>query len=272
MRTIFRVLIIALVLRASVCFGAEDSFVHEEPIDLVKAAGTAQLLLVGDDHTQPAIKHFLADELATLRRAGFACLAIEMLPTDFQDDLDAWTPESQERIRQQLARGWDEKGAGVVDSLFALIQKAKDQGIEVLALDPPNAWELDRVAVNPAWVECIKKCLVKDPSARMIVFAGRSHVDPTPASLSSLLDADGLRFSIVQFAGLDSLETVQMDLKTARLLGRTAHPTTLLTFEGYRTGQRRNFMAHCPRKSHHKYVSNWIVSLAESALLTVALR
>jgi hypothetical protein len=264
MKPILRVLFIGLFLHSPICYGAEDFFARREPIDLAKAAGSSRLLLVGDDHTQPAIKHFLADELPILRRAGFSHLAIEMLPTDFQDDLDAWTPESQERIRRHLVTAWSEKGPGVAESLFALIEEAKRQGMGVLALDVPDAWDWDRVAVNPVWADCIKACLSKNPSMRMIVFAGRSHVDPTPASLSSLLNADGLTLSVVQFAGLDSEETVQIDLKTARLLGRATHPATLLTHQGYQTGLRQNCMVPCHIKSCCQSASNWIVNLAET--------
>lgn len=243
-----------------------------EPIDLVKVAGMSRLLLVGDDHTQPAIKQFLADELAFLQGVGFSSLAIEMIPTNLQGDLDAWTPEAQERIRQHLAMAWSEKGPGVADSLFALIRKAKERDMMVLALDPPDAWRWNRVTVNPYWADCIRHCLRNNFGTRMIVFAGRSHVDPTPSSLSSLLGTDGLPLSVIAFAGLDSEETVQMDLKTARLLGRPAHPTTLLTQEGYQTGQRRNCMVSCPIKSCCQNASNWIVHLPEAPPLSLAQR
>jgi len=158
MKTIPLVLFIGLVFRASFCHGAEDLFAHRAPIDLAKAAGTSRLLLVGDDHTQPAIKRFLANELPLLQRVGFSHLAIEMLPTDFQDDLDAWTPESQERIQRHLAMAWGEKGRGVVESLFTLVQKAKGQGMEVPALDPPDTWSWNRIR-TPTATFCLLWCI-----------------------------------------------------------------------------------------------------------------
>ena len=251
-------------LSATASWAAEDPFAHREPIDLVKAAGTSRLLLVGDDHTQPAIKQFVARELDALQRKGFSCLAIEMIPTNLQGDLDSWTPESQERVRTHLLTSWGDKGIGVAESLFGLIRKAKGQGMCVMALDPADASKLSRVAVNPHWMGCIRNCLCQNVDTRIIVFAGRSHVDPTPGSLYSLLKAEGASFSVVEFAGLDSQETAQMDLKTARLLGRATHPTTLFTLEGYRTGLRDNCMVRYNAESDGGRASNWIVNLASA--------
>lgn len=261
-----------LILRASFCHGAEDLFARREPVDIVKAAGTSRLLLVGDDHTHPAIKHFLAAELARLHRAGFSHLAVEMVTSDLQGGLDAWTPESRERIRRHLETAWAEKGPGVPESIFALINAAKERGMEVLALDPPDVPSRNRLTVNPFWADRIKSSLSKSPSVRMVVFAGRSHVDHTPASLTSLLDAHGVSVSVVDFSGLDSEETTQMDLKTARLLGRSAHPTTVLTYEGYRTDLKQSCMVSCPMKSCCKYASNWIIHLPEVPSLFLAQR
>lgn len=272
MMIVYRILFLGLIIPASLCYAAEDILAGRESIDLAKAAGTSRLLLIGDDHTQPAIKEFLSSELAILLRQGFSTLAIEMVSTNLQSDLSAWTPESRERIYRHLTKAWSEKGPGVVESLFALIQEAKGLGMNVLALDPPDAWSWDRAKVNPYWAECIQSHLKDSPSARMIVFAGRSHVDHAPTALPTLLYAQGLSVSVVQFAGLDSEETVQMDLKTARLLGRPPHLTSLVTSRVYQTGLRRNCMVSYYSQLDCKHNANWIVVLPENTPFVLAQR
>lgn len=253
-------IVVLLAASGSICQGAEDYFGRREAIDLARAAGNSTVLLMGDDHTQPAIKQFLDGELPSLHRLGFSCLAFEMLPVGFQDDLDTWSPESQERIQHHLQKAWGEKGAGIPEALFSVLKKAKEEGMRVIALDPPNASQLSRPEVNPYWNACIKHCLGKD--CRMIVFAGRSHVELTSGSLSSLLQAEGISISMVQFAGLETQESAELDLRTARLLGRAAHPTTLLTLQGYQTGRRESFMTPC--STAHENESTWIVNLSVS--------
>lgn len=229
-----------------------------EPIDLTKAAAGSDVLLIGDDHTQPEIKMFLMNQLKPLSGVGFRCLAIEMLPSRFQPSLDHWTEADQNRIRQHLARFWGEKGPGIAESLFDLIARAKQEGLMVVALDPDEAPSMDREDVNPHWAQCVQRCRIGKNGTKMIVFGGSSHFQSHPQSAFSILKDQGIHCSVLEFAGLENPRSVELDLKTAKLLGREAPVALQLTAENQHQGWRGAFMLPYKRET---LATRWIINM-----------
>ena len=137
-------------------------------------------------------------------------------------------------------------------------------GMRVVALDPEYPAGINRATVNPHWMGCIKSCFHHNDDCRMIVFAGRAHVDPSSGSLYTLLADAGISTSLVEFAGLEKMETAQMDYKTAHLLGLPVHPTTLITLDNSKSGQHANFMIPCLVDLTRQNASNWIINLVQS--------
>jgi hypothetical protein len=229
-----------------------------EPIDLAKATAASDVLLVADDHTQPEIKMFLMHRLKTLKALGFRCLAIEMLPSRFQTSLDSWGEADQGKVRRHLTRFWGEKGPSIADCLFDLIAEAKHEGFMVVALDADEAPSMDRQDMNPHWAQCVKRCRIGENGAKMIVFGGSSHFQPRPRSALTLLNDQGIHCSVWEFSGLENPRSVELDLKTAQLLGREASLPLQLTAENQRLGWHGAFMH--PYKDDAS-VARWIINL-----------
>lgn len=236
----------------------ESLLSRREPVDLAKATTGSDVILIGDDHTQPEIKVFLMHQLKTLGGLGYRCLAVEMLPARFQDSLDRWTEPDQVKVRQHLARFWGEKGPGVVESLFDLIATAKRERLRVMALDPDDAPSMDRDDVNPHWVECIQRCRIGTNGLKMIVFGGSSHFQAQPRSAYSLLKNSGVSCTVLEFSGLEKPGSVDLNLKTAELLGREAPLTLQLTAEAQRRGLHGSYMLHGNSEAS---VARWIISM-----------
>jgi hypothetical protein len=236
----------------------EALLIAREPINLIKAVGGADVLLVGDDHPQPEIKTFLIHQMEGLRVLGFRCLAIEMLPSHFQSALDRWNESDQNKIRGHLSRLWGEKGRGIPESLFELIATAKREGLMVVALDPDESPSMDRQQVNPHWVECVQRCRIGKNGSKMIVFGGSSHFQPQPLSALSLLKDQGVRCSVLEFSGLENPRSVALELKSVQLLGREVPLALQLTAENQRHGWHGTFMLPYSRETS---VSRWIINM-----------
>lgn len=233
---------------------------QREPIDFSKAADESDVLLIGDDHTQLGIKTFLMGRFKELHALGFRCLAIEMVPMRFQPALDRWNGTDQKLIRDHLIRYWGEKGPGIPDSFFNLVASAKREGLMVMALDPETTLLTDRESVNSSWVECIRRCLIGKEGGRMIVFGGSGHFQSLPDSIPPLLKAQSIRFSVLEFAGLESRESVEIELKTAELLGRAVPFRLRVTQESRRLALYGPFMVR-DASDKTPVLSRWVIDL-----------
>ena len=239
-----------------------------EPVDIKKIARASNMLLVGDDHTQPAIKDFLKNHLEALQGLGFRYLALEMLPSNLQGDLDSWTTSSRRRVGEYLEANWGDKGPGVVDSLVSLIDAAKRCGIKVIALETPRAAEMSRAAVNPYWVERIQSYLSENPAGRMIVFCGSAHLESRPGTLYSILSDRGLTPSVVEFSGVDREKSLREEIEISRILGKPVSLTIQVGLAACYFGIHENFMLSVPNPSKRLA---WIVNLTPQSSESPAL-
>jgi hypothetical protein len=99
----------------------------------------------------------------------------------------------------------------------------------------------------------------------MIVFGGSSHFQAVPQSAFSLLKDQGIRCSVVEFA--ENPQSVKMDLKTARLLGKEPSLALRVTAESQRQGARGAFMLPYDRET---LVQRWLITM-DSDLQVAAL-
>jgi len=257
----------------SVSLQTENILSNREPIDIEKMAGAYNLLLVGDDHTQPAIKDFLKNRLVTLKRLGFNYLALEMLPSNLQDNLNTWNPENRQKVRNHLETFWASKGPGVVDSLMCLVEAAKQQGMTVIALEHPLSERMTREAVNPYWAERIQNYLSEDKANKIIVLCGSAHLKPAPGSLYCILKDKEFSPSVVQFSGLDPQRSIQREVEVAKILGKTVSSTTQVALAVFRSGVHGDFMVEFTESPTEQpyWVINFTPKPAESSILLAQL-
>ena len=139
-----------------------------------------------------------------------------------------------------------------------LIAAAKREGIMVVALDPDDSPSMDRQDVNPHWVECVHRCRIGKNGFKMIVFGGASHFQDQGQSAYSLLKDQGVRCAVLEFAGLENPRSVELDLKTAQLLGHETSLALQITAENQHNGRRGTFML--PHTSEASAL-RWIINL-----------
>lgn len=236
---------------------------HPEPFNLARAVGNSDVLLVADDHTQSEIKDFLGENLPALQALGFRSLGLEMLPTHCQKDLDSWDPAARQRIQRHLEEFWGEKGAAIPASIYRLLEEAKREGFTVIAVDSDVPSGADRRSVNPYWVESIERCRRSSrDGSRMIVFGGASHFRGDSGTVLSLLKDRGVRASVLEFSGLESAESIDLEWRTAEALGRAVPGVLQIARENDRLGRHGVFMV--------SETTEWVINLehhTEVALL-----
>jgi hypothetical protein len=233
-------------VRAATSDVIQEKF-HPEPLNVAKAVGDADVLLVADDHTQPAIKNFLGTQLSELHNLGFRSVGIEMLPVRFQADLDTWNTISRQRIQRHLVEFWGEKGPEIPTSIFRLIEEAKRQGFTIIAIDSDGFSDADRRSA--AWVQAIERCRWSNKDgSRMIVFGGASHFRSDSGTVLSLLKNQGVCVSVLEFSGLESNDSIDLEWKVAKALRRTVPEATQIARENEQRGRHGLFMvSEAPR-------------------------
>lgn len=248
---------LGMVQAATLSIGSPPSF-QREPINISRLAGNSSILFIGDDHTQVGIKEFVTHHLSDFRQIGFTCLAVEMVPDHLQPALDAWDLPSQQRILKHLQVFWGEKGAGIPESIFRLIQAAKQQGWMVVAIDPTVS-PVDRQRVNPAWASCLRHCLRRH--SRVVVFGGRFHFEDRRGSVVAMLQEQSrVAMTRVEFASPDDERALERDLWTARLLDQPVSALLHFSQENTRLGMQGQFMA---RDSSSDFLASaWFVRLS----------
>lgn len=100
----------------------------------------------------------------------------------------------------------------------------------------------------------------------MIVFGGSGHFEARPGSALSLLKAQGIRVSLIEFAGLESQESLALDLKTAELLGRLVPLRLIVTEESRRLGWTGTFMVHAAHDEILAQTNRWIMNIQPDSL------
>lgn len=228
------------------------------PIQIDRIVENVQVLLVADDHTQVEIKSFLTHHLLSLQASGFNCLAVEMLPDGYQTHLDRWGTSDKEKVLAHLRYFWAEKGPGIADAYFNLIDSAKRRGWMVIAMDPSQMDTTNRQQVNPAWTNCIMRCL-KDHK-RIVVFGGASHFRGHGNSVSALLAKQQVSIATIEFSTPDDELSVGSNLLTYRLLKSPIPELVRFTEENRRAGISGSFMSTGTTYSS-RWNSSWYLRL-----------
>lgn len=173
---------------------------YQQETDLAAVIGRAQrsgLVFVGDFHAVAANADFVADLIEALADRGVdVCLGIEFVFTRQQrlllrrqsgaiDDEDF---RRRIHYREEWGYPWD--------GYRALLDRARDKGIPVEALDLPPRVGFDGLRRRDAHAGRRVADLIRDaPQRCMVVFYGESHITPKhlPAETAKALQRHGIR-------------------------------------------------------------------------------
>jgi uncharacterized iron-regulated protein len=107
-----------------------------------------QLYLAGESHLDDDIRREFTNDLELFQALGGEVLALEMVETNHQKELDDYSenlPESTENLWAYLDRRWQYN----TDSYMAMIERARELGLSLLAIDLPKAQRPKEVALLP---------------------------------------------------------------------------------------------------------------------------
>lgn len=157
--------------------------------------GEEKVILLGEHHSDLQIKEELENKLPLFEeRYGITHLGIELISSDFQPVIDRLKSNSGKHAeaREKLVNYFYHTLGGsridnpkkVADKYVDLIEKALNQGIEVVALDSSqdkiNKYQ-DNAKVQKVrekhMAEVINKELSHDESSRMLFLGGMAHVE-----------------------------------------------------------------------------------------------
>jgi hypothetical protein len=156
---------------------------YESPVelsDLRSAASQAGIVYVGDFHAVPAYQRFAAELLGHLaRQSSPLALGIEFVYTRQQRLLDR--RQAGEITDDEFLRRihYDEEWAYPWSGYRALLDRARELGVEVFALDaPPRGGSSTLKQRDAHAARRIAAILGERPGSRMMVLFGETHLTP----------------------------------------------------------------------------------------------
>jgi len=215
--------------------------------DLHAAASRAGILYVGDFHAVPAYPRFAAELLENVvRGARRVALGVEFVYTRQQRSLDrrqAGEISDAEFLRRiHYEEEWGYPWEGYRD----LLDRARDLGVDVIALDvPPRGGVANLARRDDRVARRIAALLVERPEMRLVVLFGETHLAPghLPRGVRRRLKRAGIaRDEVVVLQSPDGLywtalsreetlpEAVHVDDRT----WATLHTAPLQKYEAYR--------------------------------------
>lgn len=181
---------------------------------LLSAVRNNRVVGVGDVHGALAPQlHFATKNMQLLKDAGITHLAVE-LPTQFNARLDSWNAMDKEWVRSR-----HKDHSGLVD----MIDAAKSAGIKVVGLDEGYQDNAQMMASRDRTMSKAVGEVLKDESAKVLMFVGAEHLQSGNASAWGQSAADILKkkqVSVVTFFPQlattdDTLAPLAADLKSA---------------------------------------------------------
>ena len=223
---------------------------YESPVsstELHAAVSRAGILYVGDFHAVPAYARFAAKLLEqTARQGGLVVLGIEFVYTRQQRFLDR--RQAGQITDDEFLRciHYDEEWGFPWEGFRDLLDRARDLGVEVVALDVPPRGGFSNLARRDDRVARRIAALVTErPEMRLVVLFGETHLAPghLPRRVRKRLERAGLpRDEVVVQQSPDRLywaalsresrlpEAVRVDDRTLAAL----HTAPLQKYEAYR--------------------------------------
>lgn len=180
-----------------------------------------EVLFFGEDHKVAEIRNFIIEQLPILKKKyGISQIALEMLTSDLQIYLDEWNDQAKEKIKESLMKGWD-RGLGLGESYFQLIEEAKKLGMRVIAMEDPND-EISyksgnsRMIVNQYWSKILETNLSQ---GKIAVLCGLGHLTQSSDAVSSMMMEKKIPCNIIQFTGIQTENVIENNIKYADVTG-----------------------------------------------------
>ncbi|MEU2043443.1 hypothetical protein [Nocardia niwae] len=150
--------------------GLVEALEYRRPVDWGELMRDNRILLLGEDHSNVAARHFLQEQAAALRAAGVTHYGIEAPHHPAIDALNAGLRPNLAEVR--FGPGWATYQE-VVEAMAA-------EGIEIVPFDVTNPASPHGSALRDvresAMAKHIAEVMAADPSAKMVVLVGRLHI------------------------------------------------------------------------------------------------
>jgi hypothetical protein len=165
--------------------GLVEALEYRRPVDWGELMRDNRILLLGEDHSNVAARHFLQEQAAALRAAGVTHYGIEAPHHPAIDALNADLRPDLTGVR--FGPGW-ETYREVVEAMNA-------EGIKIVPFDvaqpaSPHGSALRDVRES-AMAKHIAEVMTADPNAKMVVLVGRLHITRDPAEWAITTGAYG---------------------------------------------------------------------------------
>lgn len=137
----------------------------------------ARLLIFGERHTQVESRDFLVQRLELLAREGFDTLAIEMLNSSAQKQLDQYLAGqlTQEELKKVFATHWNYPSK----SYLQLLSQAKNLNMNIIALDNRSevSGDMSRELIrrDRHMAKVLTQHLKMNPQSKVVALTGRLH-------------------------------------------------------------------------------------------------
>lgn len=137
----------------------------------------AQLLVFGERHTQTENRDFLVQRLELLALEGFDTLALEMLNSSAQKQVDQYLAGqlTQEELKKIFASHWNYPSS----SYLQLLSHAKNLNLNIIALDnrPDRAGDMsdDLIRRDQHMAKVLTQYFQNNPQSKVVALTGRLH-------------------------------------------------------------------------------------------------
>ena len=155
-----------------------------QPVSLQRILDTqTQLFFVGERHSAPLARKLLRSWLSELKeKFGYTHLALEAFNSVSQKEIDLFLQDKIiiDDLRNLLSSQWSYR----VEEYLELVLRAKELGLEVIALDDRGGHQgkefSQMIAGRDAyWSSLLKKFFIKNKSSRVVVLSGKMHAFQT---------------------------------------------------------------------------------------------
>lgn len=126
---------------------------------------------MGEWHLVASYKKEIISQLRKFKEQGLTHLALEMIPQEYQKDVDRYLDKGDRDSKANLWGILNEDWGTAPDLYLETVTAARELGIKVVALDILDTFEKR----NEAWMRVLIPLLQKNKDARVLVFCGVNH-------------------------------------------------------------------------------------------------
>ncbi|MEW6536386.1 MAG: hypothetical protein AB1454_12310 [Candidatus Auribacterota bacterium] len=257
-----------------------------EPLNVSKIADSSDIVFFSDDHPVIQIAGLLLDSLEGLQKQGFTQLALE-LNSDFQPMFDRWNQRDRQITLDALKKGMDRKmGLGIAENTVALIDKAKQLGMRVVAYDVPDREQYGGTTsldVEVQWYKTLDNSLSRY-GGKMAVLSGEFHMIKDRRAANQFFFDGNRKISVIFFTGgeiesvtrkgysidpltVRMLTAVESSGITSRVMIPIPEDVNALYYQN-ELAKKENTPSYVPQEPRSRASltrTNWVVVLPEAA-------